>query len=603
VYGQKVNASGIALWDSNGVRVGMSTSPQGDPYVASDGSGGAIFEWGESRGDTSLIYAQHIDAGGARQWSSEGLRIASGQAGRSTGGIVSDGGGGAVMAWIDERSWDGLSDLNSDVYAQRVSGSGEILWTANGIAVCTQPDIQSYAQLVSDGAGGAIIGWTDQRNKGFVHTYGQHISSTGVPTWTSDGIPFNAAESDQSSFSLINTMCSDGLGGAIVTWADGRNDVGGDIFAQKLSGNLTFAGYRTFSPLGIAIAHDQRGRLGVSVKPNKGMPNEINVLEEIFRQGIFPDNPSGDALGGIVIGLSYLHTQNGVLRVDPAMAKTHGWMRLGRWDNRLMHGSRSQDVLKTLSTRGVIQNGVARGFEFVHERSALPPAKYNNALMAQQIALKLNILVSACGMAKPGFGELRYVEPGSNCTGRLVREIAGTIDSALTLPDPSWDYSDLLTVSQKLNHAFEGPMDVIPAGYPIRLALRGVHNIADVPILVEDAGVKPRIVTPQSGSLTEAPVEFALYQNYPNPFNPLTTIEFSLPDPSIVTMKVYNTLGQEVTTLIDQEEMSAGTQAVQFDASGISSGVYFYRVNATAIDENGAHLQRYNVVKKMLVVK
>ena len=75
------------------------------------------------------------------------------------------------------------------------------------------------------------------------------------------------------------------------------------------------------------------------------------------------------------------------------------------------------------------------------------------------------------------------------------------------------------------------------------------------------------------------PKEYALRQNYPNPFNPSTTIRVELPHASRISLKVYNTLGQEVTTLVDQEK-SAGVYDVRFDAGGFAGGMYIYRLLA-----------------------
>ena len=75
------------------------------------------------------------------------------------------------------------------------------------------------------------------------------------------------------------------------------------------------------------------------------------------------------------------------------------------------------------------------------------------------------------------------------------------------------------------------------------------------------------------------PKEYALQQNYPNPFNPTTTIRFELPRASQVSLKVYNVLGQEVVTLVD-EEKPAGIYDVQFSAMSLSSGMYLYRLRA-----------------------
>jgi len=89
-----------------------------------------------------------------------------------------------------------------------------------------------------------------------------------------------------------------------------------------------------------------------------------------------------------------------------------------------------------------------------------------------------------------------------------------------------------------------------------------------------------------------APIDFTLAQNYPNPFNPSTIISYSVPQNSFVTLKVYDVLGNEVTTLVN-ETKSAGKYDVRFDASELSNGVYFYTVNA----------DNFTSTKKMLLMK
>jgi len=75
------------------------------------------------------------------------------------------------------------------------------------------------------------------------------------------------------------------------------------------------------------------------------------------------------------------------------------------------------------------------------------------------------------------------------------------------------------------------------------------------------------------------PDEFYLYQNYPNPFNPITTLQYTVNTKQFVTLKIYDILGREITTLIN-EEKPAGNYEVEFDASNLSSGIYFYRLKA-----------------------
>ncbi len=88
------------------------------------------------------------------------------------------------------------------------------------------------------------------------------------------------------------------------------------------------------------------------------------------------------------------------------------------------------------------------------------------------------------------------------------------------------------------------------------------------------------------------PKEFVLYQNYPNPFNPKTVISYQLPVNGNVTLKVYDVLGNEVATLVN-EEKQAGVYEVEFDGSSLASGMYLYKLQA------GTFVQ----LKKMILIK
>ena len=98
---------------------------------------------------------------------------------------------------------------------------------------------------------------------------------------------------------------------------------------------------------------------------------------------------------------------------------------------------------------------------------------------------------------------------------------------------------------------------------------------------------------------TFVPNQFELKQNYPNPFNPSTTIQFALPKVGMVNLKVYNILGEEVAELINRE-MNAGFQSINFDASHLSSGLYFYRISAGTSTSSATE---FVDVKKMLLLK
>jgi hypothetical protein len=103
--------------------------------------------------------------------------------------------------------------------------------------------------------------------------------------------------------------------------------------------------------------------------------------------------------------------------------------------------------------------------------------------------------------------------------------------------------------------------------------------------------VKDRINTTSS--------EFTLRQNYPNPFKPSTKIRFEIRDLGFVTLKVFDVLGREVATLIN-EVKQPGSYDVEWNAGGMPSGVYFYRLVASPSTNSGRH---YVEMKKMLLLR
>ena len=88
------------------------------------------------------------------------------------------------------------------------------------------------------------------------------------------------------------------------------------------------------------------------------------------------------------------------------------------------------------------------------------------------------------------------------------------------------------------------------------------------------------------------PKDYSISQNYPNPFNPSTTIIYTLPKEEMVTLRIYNILGQVVRTLVNQNQ-AGGTYTVNFNASDLTSGIYFYNIQAG----------NFNQVKKMILIK
>jgi hypothetical protein len=101
-----------------------------------------------------------------------------------------------------------------------------------------------------------------------------------------------------------------------------------------------------------------------------------------------------------------------------------------------------------------------------------------------------------------------------------------------------------------------------------------------------------RDVTGIAGQTENVPAEFRLSQNYPNPFNPTTTINYFIAKESFVQLKIYDILGREIKTLVN-EQMPAGKHSVRFDATDLSSGIYFYQIKAGDFSQS----------KKMILIR
>lgn len=153
----------------------------------------------------------------------------------------------------------------------------------------------------------------------------------------------------------------------------------------------------------------------------------------------------------------------------------------------------------------------------------------------------------------------------------------------------TWKYVGLNTVGIKFLTAVEDSLSPFmklsgspsSAVYAVTI-IDGIHRFttaSEPPTRVED------------GAPTVAE-SYQLLQNYPNPFNPVTTIAYTIPIRTLVTVVIFDILGREVRALVN-EEMNAGEYSVQFNASGLSSGIYFYRMQAG----------KYTSVKKLLLQK
>jgi len=224
IYAQHVKASGAVDggWPANGRALCVANGLQGSPRIVSDGVGGAIVTWQDGRnapGDLADIFAQHILASGVvdPNWPVNGVALCTAPRAQIGPRIIEDGLGGAIVAWFDARS----TVTGEDVYAQHLLGSGAVdpAWPVNGLALCTAPGTQVASGIATDGTHGAIVTWSDARD-GISHIYAQRVLPSGAiaPGWPINGRAVSTSGADERSPDLV----SDGAGGAVISWEFAR---------------------------------------------------------------------------------------------------------------------------------------------------------------------------------------------------------------------------------------------------------------------------------------------------------------------------------------------------------------------------------------------
>jgi subtilisin family serine protease len=263
LYAQRVDAEGRAVWTAGGVQV---TSPAGveyQPVLVSDGAGGAVIAWAEGPWSADLesqshIRAQRLSASGEKMFGDDGVWLSRAEGGQQKPAIASDGAGGAIVAWVDRRSGA------FNVYAQRITASGTPMWLEGGVAIAKEFHFQYDPSIAADGQGGAFVAWVDAREP-FWAIYAQRVDASGFARWVEDGIRVSPQPTNGA------TIVADGAGGAYVAWRDrrhvplepGLNVVArSDVYAARLDGD----GHPLWTEGGVPVTE------GATASPSKILP-------------------------------------------------------------------------------------------------------------------------------------------------------------------------------------------------------------------------------------------------------------------------------------------------------------------------------------------
>lgn len=192
--------------------------------------GGVVFVWSDTRTGVRDVWAQKYDANGDKVWPENGLLVNGEFSRQEDPVIIESGSGDVIIAWVDFRNEEA-----GDVYAQKISSDGELLWNSAGVPLCLFEEIQISLNIVPDGNGGAYVLWNDSRNTGGSDIYGTHIDTNGniVTGWAVDGNPIASTTGIQNQ----HTFWEDGQNGAILAWHDTRNPDDYNLYMQRIASN------------------------------------------------------------------------------------------------------------------------------------------------------------------------------------------------------------------------------------------------------------------------------------------------------------------------------------------------------------------------------
>jgi len=159
--------------------VSVGLWPERSDEMASDNSGGVIVVESTFQG-SDTVYAQRVDSQGNILWQPGGVQAYTGPAEEAQ--VVSDGAGGAIIAYMrDIPCDDGVGFCDSDIYAQRIDAEGSVLWGPDGVPICTESAVVQNPQIVDDGVGGAIVFFVDERG-----VCAQRVDADGHISWDED---------------------------------------------------------------------------------------------------------------------------------------------------------------------------------------------------------------------------------------------------------------------------------------------------------------------------------------------------------------------------------------------------------------------------------
>ena len=192
--------------------------------LASGNEGESIFVWSDTRFGMRNIFAHKINQNGELLWGDEGATITNLPGRQEDPVSITDGSGGAFIAWVDYRF-----DAQGDIYIQHIDSEGSILMDPNGVALANVPGKQITINMCTDSLGGVFVTWQDKRSGIDDDIYGTHVSSDYTVGAPGSGYPIVIQGGSQNS----KTIEYAGNNEAFIAWTDFREGANANIYGQR----------------------------------------------------------------------------------------------------------------------------------------------------------------------------------------------------------------------------------------------------------------------------------------------------------------------------------------------------------------------------------
>jgi hypothetical protein len=562
VYAQHLNASGARQWTANGVVVSdyaiLYNDYQTNPHLISDGAGGAIIAWNGGDASQDPVFAQRINAAGNPQWTATGALVDNSALPNKYVQIVPDGSGGAIITWGIQNGaiWG--------VAAQRLNAAGTAQWALNGISVCTFASNHQYAQPLADGSGGAMIAWQDDRGTGMYGIYAQRVNASGVLQWAADGVAICTASAISTMYAenaYYLHIVSDNTGGALLAWQDERAG-GDDIYAQHVNGS----GSSLWASNGVAVC---AGAVSIPVtnptrpKITPGFSGDAFLTWEDYRDGsphIYAQrlNNSGNALwtpNGEVICNSLNYQEFPELINDGTGGVIISWLGSGIFVQRMVKPKPKITGINSPGARGMVFHAAITGFNFQDDRGQVTAIALTRTALVIS-ATNINIINSG------------YV----TCEFDLSSAALG--DWGVVAKDSFMQSSQepiMLTILAAMPTQTPTPSPSITPTLPPASTPTPTASVASTDRLVEDtSAMEHRIIRPGQGQPLKVTIALVRREK--------------------VLVSIYSRQGMLIKTLADSE-LDAGTHEFSWDGvtqngRPTGSGIYVLVIRTDSLMEN-----------------